>query len=254
MKFKIEDQDPGVKTLYKFLKNQKLKNPSYRVLDVGGAMAPFFWEFTDTILDWNDPASSNTWIDYKKLGIKEVDFKGKFLQGDITNDSGWNELLEEVKVNGKYDFSICRHTIEDIDNPQLVVQKLPEVSKNGFIAVPSKYWEMEKGIYPAMPQTRGLHHHRWIFITKNRRLYGLPKMGWTDSISDKDLKKMKNKLFQKRINLELNMYWENSIDVIFLSSSIHSVPENYGDEFVRKFIDNEQYPWSAWINLLINSD
>ena len=89
-----------------------------------------------------------------------------------------------IEKNGKFDFVICRQTLEDLSHPELVVNKLQTISNAGWIGVPSKHFEMMKGIYKNNPNSRGLHHHRWIYTSKNGRWYGLPKMGWTDSISD----------------------------------------------------------------------
>jgi len=253
-KFHFGKQSKGVVELVNFLSSKKEKT-DYKVLDVGGAIGPYFWEHTDVLLDWNEPVESDIWIP-EEYGTPPNTYKGQFIQGDITAEEGWTELLEIVSKNGKFDFVICRHTLEDIENPKFVTDKLQKVAKAGFIAFPGKHMEMEKGFYKRFPKTRGMHHHRWIFITKNGRLYGLPKMGWTDLIKDKDLKKMnfyKEKIEDPKDH-ELRFYWEDSIDVIYLHAAIHGLPSSYGDDFIRECIKDTGFPWEVWIKLLSLSD
>lgn len=253
-KFQYGKQSEGVVELVSFL-SEKRKNKNFRVIDVGGAIGPYFWNHTDTILDWNEPADSNIWVP-EEYGKAPSIYKGEFIQCDITNEVSWKKVLDKVSTEGKYDFAICRHTLEDIENPRLVTDMLQQIAKAGFIAFPSKHMEMEKGYYRELPKSRGAHHHRWIFITKNGKLYGLPKMGWTDSIKDKDLKKMKldKKLFPNPKDHELRFYWEDSINVIYLHAAVHDIPSNYGDEFIIKSLENVKTPWEVWLKLLINSD
>ena len=93
------------------------------------------------ILDWNEPLESNIWIPEEYKNPPKI-YSGASIQNDITVE-GWTELLEIVSKSGKYDFAICRHTLEDIENPQFVTKKLQQVAKAGF-AFPSKFMEMEK--------------------------------------------------------------------------------------------------------------
>ena len=110
---------------------------------------------------------------------------------------------------------------------------------------------MTKGLYPEMPNSRGLHHHRWIYTSKNGRWYGLPKMGWTDSISDSSLSM---KLNGNPWAHELSFYWEKNIDVFWLLPYCDNLPDDYGDEFVRDCLRGVKHPWDLWINILNNSD
>lgn len=253
-KFDYGKQSIGVVELVNYLKEKK-QNQDFKVLDVGGAIGPYFWEYTDMILDWNEPLESNIWIP-EEYGNPPKIYSGASIQNDITVEEGWTELLEIVSKSGKYDFAICRHTLEDIENPQFVTKKLQQVAKAGFVAFPSKFMEMEKGFYRKFPKTRGMHHHRWIFATKNGKLYGLPKMGWTDLISDRNLKKMRtnNGKIDDPKDHELRFYWKDSIDVIYLHSTVHGLPDDYGDEFIRDCIKDTEFPWEVWLNLLSNSD
>ena len=164
---------------------------------------------------------------------------------------GWKNLNSYIKKNGKFDFVICRQTLEDLGHPEFVVNQLQKVAKAGWIGVPSKHFELMKGIYGSNHQSRGLHHHRWIYTSKNGRWYGLPKMGWTDSITDSSL--------TMRLNgnpwaHELSFYWEKNIDVFWLLPYCDNLPDDYGDEFVRDCLKGVEHPWDLWINILNNSD
>ena len=161
------------------------------------------------------------------------------------------KLNAYIKNNGKFDFVICRQTLEDLGHPEFVVNQVQKVANAGWIGVPSKYFEMTRGLYPEMPNSRGLHHHRWIYTSKNGRWYGLPKMGWTDSISDSSLSM---KLNGNPWAHELSFYWEKNIDVFWLLPYCDNLPDDYGDEFVRDCLRGVKHPWDLWINILNNSD
>ena len=178
-------------------------------------------------------------------------FNGEYIPGNATLPEGWKNLNSYIKKNGKFDFVICRQTLEDLGHPEFVVNQLQKVAKAGWIGVPSKHFELMKGIYGSNHQSRGLHHHRWIYTSKNGRWYGLPKMGWTDSITDSSL--------TMRLNgnpwaHELSFYWEKNVDVFWLLPYCDNLPDDYGDEFVRDCLKGVEHPWDLWINILNNSD
>ena len=220
--------------------SDKRKDGNFKVLDVGGSVGHWFWDKTDVIFDIIPPTTAYG-----------TTFSGEYISGNATLPEGWKKLNAYIKNNGKFDFVICRQTLEDLGHPEFVVNQLQKVAKAGWIGVPSKYFEMTRGLYPEMPNSRGLHHHRWIYTSKNGRWYGLPKMGWTDSITDSSL--------TMRLNgnpwaHELSFYWEKNIDVFWLLPYCDNLPDDYGDEFVRDCLRGVKHPWDLWINILNNSD
>ena len=127
------------------------------------------------------------------------------------------------------------------------------ISNAGWIGVPSKHFEMMKGIYKNNPNSRGLHHHRWIYVSKNGKWYGLPKMGWTDALSDEMLSKVK--MNGSPWAHELSFHWEKEINVSWLLPYVDSnLPDDYGDNFIRECMQDCVHPWDLWIKILINSD
>ena len=237
--FLYGDEEDHKASLNQFLVKKRTEN-NFKVLDVGGSVGPWFWDNTDVIFDFIPPTTNygNT-------------FNGEYINGNATLPEGWKNLDDYIEKNGKFDFVICRQTLEDLSHPELVVNKLQTIANAGWIAVPSKHFEMMKGIYPELPHTRGLHHHRWIYTSKNGKWYGLPKMGWTDSISDSSLLIKLNRNPWKH---ELSFYWEKNINVFWVLPFCDNLPENYGDEFVRDCLRGVQHPWDLWINILNKSD
>ena len=228
-------------SLNQFLAEKRSQN-NFKVLDVGGSVGPWFWNNTDVIFDFIPPTTNHGNI-----------FSGEYISGNATLPEGWKNLNDYIEKNGVFDFVICRQTLEDLSHPEFVVNQLQKVAKAGWIGVPSKYFELMnmQGIYGTNFATRGLHHHRWIYTSKNGRWYGLPKMGWTDSISDS--------LLNMKFNgspwaHELSFYWDKNIDVFWLLPFCDNLPDDYGDDFIRDCLKGVKDPWDLWVNILNNSD
>ena len=228
-------------SLNKFLAEKRSQN-NFKVLDVGGSVGPWFWNNTDVIFDFIPPTTNHGNI-----------FSGEYISGNATLPEGWKNLNDYIEKNGVFDFVICRQTLEDLSHPEFVVNQLQKVAKAGWIGVPSKHIELMnmQGIYGTNFATRGLHHHRWIYTSKNGRWYGLPKMGWTDSISDS--------LLNMKFNgspwaHELSFYWDKNIDVFRLLPFCDNLPDDYGDDFIRDCLKGVKDPWDLWVNILNNSD
>ena len=124
------------------------------------------------------------------------------ISGSLEDDTTYDGLLNEINEKGKFDFSICTHTLEDLNNPLYVVNKLIQVSKSGLITVPSKYLETSR----IERNHRGYYHHRYISTLQGDTLTFIPK---TPIIE--------NKLFDNiakrytKDNAELWILWENDI-------------------------------------------
>lgn len=174
---------------------QNLKNNStskLRVLDVGG---------------WHNQWASNFVTDV--IDIQEV--KGpKFYLGNINMPYVWQEIVEEVELNGLFDFCICTHTLEDIANPRLAIEIMPQIAKEGYIAIPSKYNELKFNQHGF----RGSVHHRWIFnIEKNNSIVAYPKVNFLERSSTSDI--IGN--LSKTENDELQFFWKDNLPISFIN-------------------------------------
>ena len=126
------------------------------ILDIGGTWNCWLGDKVTHMFDMFDPNSN--------MGMTHnSDKKITWFKGDINNYEDWIELLLYTEENGKFDFVNCTHTLEDLAYPITALKLMPRIAKAGFIAVPSKYWELDR-----RQIFRGGHHHRWIFdIDKN---------------------------------------------------------------------------------------
>jgi len=158
------------------------------VLDVGGSWNSYLGSLITHIFDLHDPKLPNV----------------HWFQGSINSYEGWKPILDYVEINGKFDFVNCTHTLEDLAYPEAALRYLPQVAKSGFIAVPSKFWELERR------QTfRGGHHHRWIFDSRDNVLTAWPKINLIEyMIPYNEIQDQIN----KRCKEELRMFWEDTIE------------------------------------------
>jgi hypothetical protein len=127
-----------------------------------------------------------------------------FFKINLEDKSTWDELLGYVNSNGKFDFSICSHTLEDIFNPLDLIELLTKISKSGFVATPSKYDEF---LFLYNNTYRGNAHHKQFFDITDNELIIFPKFSWieNDIRSDEILKYNKG--------TEISFFWENEIPV-----------------------------------------
>lgn len=123
--------------------------------------------------------------------------------GDINSRDSWQQLFYHVAVHGKFSFCNCTHTLEDISYPQAALTYMPLIADQGFVAVPSKYWELQR-----RDRFRGGHHHRWIFDFKQDQLIAYPKINLIESINYHP----HNLLIEQNSHLELRMFWQGSIN------------------------------------------
>ena len=168
----------------------------FSVVDVGGSMNNWCAKYCDAIVDFNTPSGM---IDTTR-----------FFNMDITHPDTYSEIEEYVNANGKFDFAICTHTLEDIMNPGFVIEKICKISKEGYIAVPSKYREMCR----FEGNWRGYIHHRWVFINSNGTFVGLPKINYIEN--DKKFDTIADMSNDKR---DLSFYWKDTIDFKYINNN-----------------------------------
>jgi hypothetical protein len=175
------------KSILDYIRKQKEKDPSFTVVDVGGTAGGWTHEVVDVIVD-----------------INPVDV-GTYFKVNLNRYEDWNSIRSHVAEHGKFSFAICSHTLEDIANPTLVLEMLPQIAEEGYIAVPSKYREFSHIEGPF----RGYLHHRWIFDIRHNEpnlFVGYPKLGFLEYA--KELHKLG---IPSEDVAELNFRWKERI-------------------------------------------
>jgi hypothetical protein len=200
---------------------QNKKMRPFKVVDVGGSHGGWSINYVDAIVDFNDFSGDDN--------LKIQHFKC-----DITHPDSWNELLLYVEKNGKFDFCICTHTLEDIMNPVYVSEQIQKIAKEGYIAVPSKYRELSR-FECRNNRYRGHIHHRWIFDIIDNIFVGFPKINYLDSTN----------IFDKISNFEdnkkdLSFFWKDTIDIKYINNNylgpcVDSVMSYYNLLFQNKY-------------------
>jgi SAM-dependent methyltransferase len=128
--------------------------PSARILDAGGWFKPFLrathvvdlmpWETRRATLQLTTLAD--------ECFTKDTWFQVNFLDPTL-----------RLPFDDKYfDFSICSHTLEDLKQPNFLIQELQRVSREGYIEVPSRLQEQTRGVSDSCCFTLGYFHHHWI--------------------------------------------------------------------------------------------
>ena len=117
------------------LRRRKEQSPTYTIVDVGGSMN-----------SWSAPVA-NAFVDVTVPPLSNL----TFFKADIQNPRTWGEIREYVRLHGKFNFSICSHTLEDLSLPPLTLRLLEDISHEGFIATPTKYREL---CFPESPSFR----------------------------------------------------------------------------------------------------
>jgi hypothetical protein len=102
-----------------------ISDNNYKTIDIGASLQ--FWSYPECkfVADI---------VKIQEEGVRFFDF-------NIQNKNTWSELLDYVEQNGKFDYSICSHTLEDVITPTELLDLLPKISKRGYIAIPSKFDE-----------------------------------------------------------------------------------------------------------------
>lgn len=183
---------------------------NYTSIDVGASAEPWSYPECKVFLDVVHPNKPDV----------------IFHEIDLQNRKELDRFVEKIQLEGKFDYSICSHTIEDIFNPIDVLEFLPKISKRGYIAIPSKYDEFSK-LYER--KYRGNAHHKQFFDVINDELVIYPKFSFIeiDERSDEITKLYKGK--------ELVIFWEDSINYrVFGDKTPFNGDEQLISEFYRE--------------------
>lgn len=155
-----------------------------RVIDIGGVNSYANGKL-DAIIDIRQPQASA-----RKVFVM-----------DICNPDHWKWVELEVKKNGKWDYAICTHTLEDVRDPFFVISMIEKIAHSGLIVVPSKYRELGR----FQGNHRGYMHHYWIFDIQGDEAIAYPKHPFIEYM-DFDTSKLPD-------NEELIIEWEGKIPI-----------------------------------------
>ena len=193
---------------YKYQSDGWRPELSGKVIDIGGADS-FGHGQLDAIIDIRQPQAS----------------ANKIFVGDIDQPYIWDDVLEHAAVNGKWDYAICTHTLEDINNPFYACRMIELIAKRGLIIIPSKYRELSRF---SDPYFRGYIHHRWIYDVQDGKFIAFPKINYIE-----------HPYFDKACDMlpgrdELVIEWEDKINLCQLNDGIPYGTETLsGDEHIK---------------------
>jgi hypothetical protein len=152
-----------------------------------------------------------------------------FFNLNLEDKTTWGEILSYVETYGKFDFSICSHTIEDVFNPLELTDLLTKISLAGFIASPSKYDEFS---FLYQNKYRGNAHHKQFLEIINNEVVIFPKFSWIENDVRSDEILMKNK------GKEISFFWEKEIPIKVFGNGIpFQSDSNLINEYYRQ-LDN----------------
>lgn len=147
---------------------QELKiGPEDKVLDIGGGLKQHEEIKIDTLVDLYHPEKAPYWPSKLKAS--------RFVKLDVTR--------EKLPFPDKsFDVCLCTHTLEDLYNPFLVIEEMARVAKRGYIATPSRGFDMVFSHFnltdwkTGSRRQPGLSHHHWFFENNNQKLVITPKI------------------------------------------------------------------------------
>ena len=167
---------------------------NYKTIDIGASAQ--FWSYPECKF---------------VADIVEIQEEGvKFFNFNIQNKDTWGELLSYVEEHGKFDFSICSHTLEDVLTPVDLLNLLPKISKRGYIAIPSKFDEFS---FLWNNKYRGNAHHKQIIDVKDDMICIYPKYPFIEVYDESD------EILKNSLGKELVVFWDTDIPYKFFSQN-----------------------------------
>ena len=110
------------------------------------------------------------------IGCGNNPFEAATVTIDYDTSADYNiDIENELFPFDNMDFIYCRHVIEDLRNPDIVLKEITRTSPNGYIETPSVIAECCKEIDVCNYRGCGYAHHSSIVWTENNTLMILPK-------------------------------------------------------------------------------
>ncbi|MEP0885054.1 class I SAM-dependent methyltransferase [Trichocoleus sp. ST-U3] len=135
-----------------------------------------------------------------------------------------NPKLELPFADKEFDFSICSHTLEDLESPHYLIPEILRVSKAGYIEVPSRLHEQTIGVRDRASSLVGHPHHYWIIDKEENTLFFYNK---SDSLAGShSFYTIPLQIYEKQVrkatsNLAvLEFFWDERLDIKFQNQKI----------------------------------
>lgn len=168
------DRDVMRERVLDYLRENKFES----VIDLGGSMDPWAREFVTLYVDlWEPEDWLQRYPDNLEDGLVQ---KTPRIVGDLDDPRTWIEIFNRLDIIGKFDFAICSHVVEHLGSPLTTLEALPDIAKEGYIALPSKYTELKRGGH--FDQCRGLLPHRWIGTIRGGEFWLFPKLSFIEGV------------------------------------------------------------------------
>ncbi len=130
----------GNAALLEYLAERRRQDPAgFTVVDVGGSMGGWSFGSIDALVDAQAAAPSAVAPGVAAGGSPAL--SGSVLQFrlNVNFESEWAPVLAHVKRHGKFKFSLCTHTLEDLALPQVSPHPHPALASSGVRVSPS-FW------------------------------------------------------------------------------------------------------------------
>jgi hypothetical protein len=169
-----------------YLQEQRLLNPDFSVVDVGGM--------------------GSSWSESVRDHVIDIQAEGEgAIVADICSWTQWEQLWE-AREGRPWDYAICTHTLEDLYDPFTALYWLPRIARQGIISMPSALAELSSVESPAY---RGYMHHRWLWIPDQEGVCVVPKLGLFECIHPQEFRE---ELAELRIEWAGSIEWHHFLD------------------------------------------
>jgi hypothetical protein len=174
---------PNPRIINSLCKHLDMNNIRDNIIDVGCGAIPF--PKATHLLDFNNNKMPNKVVFKLDLDFERFPYDDKF-----------------------FNYAHCRHTLEDIQNPQWAFNEITRVCRSGYIETPSPLIELSRGVDTGeyANKYRGYIHHRYIVWSElsTNTLHFLPKFPIIEyCINDEALKRYTH------IANNYPVYWNN---------------------------------------------
>jgi len=197
-----------------FLRSQRERCPDFTVIDIGAAANPWSADVISATFDMNSCSAAPL-----------------HFTGNLNDSRCWDPLLRHVAEHGRFSYSICSHTLEDLAYPAVTLEMLPRIADAGYVSVPSRYLESLRVEGPY----RGFIHHRWVLDpdVDRKSLMLAPKISLLEHLQLAD----EERWSARPEKFELQMMWRGAISFRAMNSDYLGPTRNHVIGMYGEFMD-----------------